>query len=71
MVEGGSRLFTSFLEQKLIDKIFITLSPKLIGGTKAASFFEGEGIASINETLQVKSMKCRQMGEDFILEGYL
>ena len=71
MVEGGSRLLTSLLEQKLIDKIFITLSPKLIGGTKAASFFEGQGISSITSALKVKNTRCHQLGEDFILEGYL
>jgi diaminohydroxyphosphoribosylaminopyrimidine deaminase/5-amino-6-(5-phosphoribosylamino)uracil reductase len=71
MVEGGSRLFTSLLEQRLVDKIFITLSPKLIGGTKAASFFEGEGIKSINRALQVKGIRCHRLSEDFILEGYL
>ncbi len=71
MVEGGSQLLTSFLEKKLIDKIFITLSPKLIGGTKAASFFEGEGLSSITNALRVKSTKCHQIEEDIILEGYL
>ncbi len=71
MVEGGSRLFTSLLEQKLIDKLFITLSPKMIGGSKAISFFEGKGISSITEALKVKNIKCHQLGEDFILEGYL
>lgn len=71
MVEGGSRLITALLEQQLVDKIFITFSPKLIGGAKAASFFEGEGISSITNALQVKNTKCHRLGEDIILEGYL
>jgi diaminohydroxyphosphoribosylaminopyrimidine deaminase/5-amino-6-(5-phosphoribosylamino)uracil reductase len=71
MVEGGSRLFTSLLEQKLVDKVFITFSPTLIGGTKAISFFEGRGFASIAGALRVKGVKCHQLGKDFILEGYL
>jgi diaminohydroxyphosphoribosylaminopyrimidine deaminase/5-amino-6-(5-phosphoribosylamino)uracil reductase len=71
MVEGGSQLLTSLLEQKLIDKIYITLSSKLIGGAKALTFFEGEGFSSITSALRVKKTKCHQLGEDFILEGYL
>ena len=71
MVEGGSQLLTSLLEKKLVDKIYVTFSPKLIGGARAPTFFEGQGFSSLTDALRVRNAKCHQLGEDFVLEGYL
>ncbi len=71
LVEGGSLLLTSLLEKNLVDKIYITLSPKLIGGEKAPSFFEGKGISSLSQALCLKNTHCFAIGKDIILEGYL
>jgi len=35
MVEGGSAIITSFLRNRLVDQIILTLSPVLIGGMQA------------------------------------
>lgn len=70
-VEGGSLLLTSLLEKNLIDKIYITFSPKLVGGEKAPSFFEGKGISSLSQSLCLKDTHCFAVGKDIILEGYL
>lgn len=71
LVEGGGLLLTSLIEKKLVDKIYVTLSPKLIGGEKAASFFEGKGITSMSQALYLKNTHAFAMGKDLILEGYL
>lgn len=71
LVEGGSLLLTSLLEKNLVDKIYITLSPKLIGGEKAPSFFEGKGISSLSQALYLKNTHSFLIGKDIILEGYL
>jgi diaminohydroxyphosphoribosylaminopyrimidine deaminase/5-amino-6-(5-phosphoribosylamino)uracil reductase len=70
LVEAGGRLITSFLQAGLADKIFLTLSPKLIGGREAPSFFEGEGIRSIRDALRVRKTVHFTVGDDMILEGY-
>ena len=44
LVEGGSRVLTSFIEAGLADKLVLALSPKLVGGRDAVSFFEGPGV---------------------------
>ena len=61
---------TAFIEGKLADKIVLTLSPKLIGGTTALSFLEGEGPASIKDSLRVKNVSCYPIGGDRVIEGY-
>lgn len=71
MVEGGALLITSLLENRLADKIFVTLSPKLIGGEKALTFFEGKGFSSMSEVMRLKNTNSYSMGKDLILEGYL
>ncbi len=35
MVEGGARVITSFLSQQVVDRIVITITPKLLGGLHA------------------------------------
>jgi diaminohydroxyphosphoribosylaminopyrimidine deaminase/5-amino-6-(5-phosphoribosylamino)uracil reductase len=71
LVEGGSLLLTSLLEKNLVDKIYVTLSPKLVGGEKAPSFFEGKGISSLAQALYLKNTHRFSIGQDIILEGYL
>jgi diaminohydroxyphosphoribosylaminopyrimidine deaminase/5-amino-6-(5-phosphoribosylamino)uracil reductase len=70
LVEGGSRLHTGFIERKLADKIFITLSPKLIGGRNAPGLWQGEGVEKVRAALTLKSLRPFGLGDDLILEGY-
>jgi diaminohydroxyphosphoribosylaminopyrimidine deaminase/5-amino-6-(5-phosphoribosylamino)uracil reductase len=71
LVEGGGSLATSLLEKKLADKIFLTISPKLIGGTKAVAFYAGRGAARLENALRLKRFSTFKLGEDIIAEGYL
>ena len=71
LVEGGGRLHTSFLDQRLADKVFISLSPKLIGGEKAPSLFQGRGVKSVKEALQLRKIHTYQIENDIIIEGYV
>jgi len=71
LVEGGGGLLTSMLERRLIDKMFITLSPKLIGGKGALSLFQGKGAELIKDSLPLKRINTFQIDKDIIVEGYL
>ena len=71
LVEGGSQINGSFLDQGLIDKIFLFLSPKLIGDPMAPGIFNGAGVASLKEAISIRDLKVRKIGEDILLEGYL
>jgi diaminohydroxyphosphoribosylaminopyrimidine deaminase/5-amino-6-(5-phosphoribosylamino)uracil reductase len=70
LVEGGSQVLTSFIEGRFADKIVLTLSPKLIGGTTALSFLEGGGPVSIKGSLPIKNLRCFPIGDDRMIEGY-
>lgn len=70
LIEGGSTLQTSFLDNKLVDKVILTLSPKLIGGKDAASFYQGQGAEYIKDAHGLKNISVFQIGDDILIEGY-
>jgi len=70
MVEGGSQVNGSFLDEGLIDKLFLFLSPKIMGDPQALGIFGGKGVSSIQEAIALKEIKTRKMGEDILIESY-
>jgi diaminohydroxyphosphoribosylaminopyrimidine deaminase/5-amino-6-(5-phosphoribosylamino)uracil reductase len=71
LVEGGSQINGSFLDEGLIDKIFLFLSPKLIGDPLAPGIFSGEGVPRLKETVSIENLRVKKMGEDILFEGYV
>jgi diaminohydroxyphosphoribosylaminopyrimidine deaminase/5-amino-6-(5-phosphoribosylamino)uracil reductase len=70
LVEGGGRLLTSMFEEKLVDKVFLAVSPRLIGAKKAPSLFQGESVELIKDSLLLKRINYFQIDKDYLLEGY-
>ena len=69
LVEGGAKIITSLLRERLADKIIILMAPKLIGeGIEAVGDLE---IHDLHEALRISRMKTRRLGEDISIEGYL
>jgi diaminohydroxyphosphoribosylaminopyrimidine deaminase/5-amino-6-(5-phosphoribosylamino)uracil reductase len=71
LVEGGSQVNGSFLDEGLIDKLLLFLSPKLLGDHQAIGIFTGRGVTRLEEAFAIKKIETRKMGEDLLLEGYL
>ncbi len=71
LVEGGSQVNGSFLDEGLIDKILFFLSPKLIGDREALGIFGGSGKATIREAIPLRELRVRRIGEDILIEGYV
>jgi diaminohydroxyphosphoribosylaminopyrimidine deaminase/5-amino-6-(5-phosphoribosylamino)uracil reductase len=70
LVEGGSRVLSSLIEEKLADKLLLTISPRLIGGEKAPSFYEGKGVRQLTESWELRETSWFNLGRDIIMEGY-
>ncbi len=69
LVEGGARVITSFLRERLADKVIIVMAPKLIGeGIEAIGDLE---VRKLGDAVQIFGMKMRRLGEDIVIEGYL
>jgi diaminohydroxyphosphoribosylaminopyrimidine deaminase/5-amino-6-(5-phosphoribosylamino)uracil reductase len=71
LVEGGSQINGSFLDEGLIDKIIFFLSPKLIGDPQALGIFGGHGVINLKEAILLSELKVRKIAEDILLEGYI
>jgi diaminohydroxyphosphoribosylaminopyrimidine deaminase/5-amino-6-(5-phosphoribosylamino)uracil reductase len=71
LVEGGSALASSILENRLADKLVLTLSPRLIGGAGSPAFVAGEGCSRLSEALPLKGLRVFSVGPDIVAEGYL
>jgi 2,5-diamino-6-(ribosylamino)-4(3H)-pyrimidinone 5'-phosphate reductase len=44
LVEGGGELNWSFIERDLIDELYVTIAPRLLGGRDAPTLLEGAGL---------------------------
>jgi diaminohydroxyphosphoribosylaminopyrimidine deaminase/5-amino-6-(5-phosphoribosylamino)uracil reductase len=70
LVEGGSQINGSFLDEGLIDKFLLFLSPRCLGDPQAPGIFGGRGIFSLKEAVALKEIKTKRIGEDILVEGY-
>jgi len=71
LVEGGGTLVSSLFQARLADKVFLALSPKLIGGSTAPAFIAGAGVPRLSEALSLKDTRVFSLGSDIIVEGYI
>jgi diaminohydroxyphosphoribosylaminopyrimidine deaminase / 5-amino-6-(5-phosphoribosylamino)uracil reductase len=70
LVEGGGRLFTSFVEAGLADKAVLTYAPRLVGGAAAPSFLGGRGVDRIGRAFALMETRSFSVEDDIIVEGY-
>lgn len=68
LIEGGSELNAAALGAGIVDKLYLFVAPKMIGGRQAKGVVGGEGIASMSGCIRLRNMKCRKIGEDLLLE---
>ncbi len=65
MVEGGGEIFASFLKENLVQRLHVFMAPVLIG--QGMSWTEGFSIPSLEQKIQLKSIKTRPVGRDLHL----
>src|SRR3989338_4278566 len=70
LVEGGGSVLGSFLDARLVDKVYTFHAPIIIGGGKAVSAIAGEGVTTINEALRLKNVTFRRFADNLLTIGY-
>ncbi|MEN2768917.1 bifunctional diaminohydroxyphosphoribosylaminopyrimidine deaminase/5-amino-6-(5-phosphoribosylamino)uracil reductase RibD [Ornithinibacillus xuwenensis] len=70
IIEGGGNIHASFFENKLVDKVVLYFAPKLIGGKAAPTFLEGNGIANMEDAVELINTDIVKIGNDFKFTGY-
>ncbi|VAW11986.1 Diaminohydroxyphosphoribosylaminopyrimidine deaminase / 5-amino-6-(5-phosphoribosylamino)uracil reductase, partial [hydrothermal vent metagenome] len=71
LIEGGAHVIGSSLANKLVDKMYLYLSPKIFGDQSALSSVVGRKIKKVSESIDLKQMSFKKIEEDVLLTGYL
>lgn len=67
LVEGGSEIITSFLKEKIADRLVIIIAPKIMGtGTPAVGDL---GIKRMDDLIKLSSRKVFRKGNDIIIDA--
>lgn len=69
LVEAGQSLATALIRQRLVDKLELFISPKLLGGGTRSIL--GLGINRMKEVIELRDETWRRIGDDLLLSGYL
>ncbi|MDH7603299.1 MAG: bifunctional diaminohydroxyphosphoribosylaminopyrimidine deaminase/5-amino-6-(5-phosphoribosylamino)uracil reductase RibD [Melioribacter sp.] len=66
LVEGGSKVFSSFIKQKLEDEILIFLSPKILGN--GLPLCSNLGIKSLSKAINYSIKDVDKIGDDALIK---
>lgn len=69
LLEGGSTLNWSALNEGIVNRVQAYVSPKIFGGKDAKSPVAGEGVAFPNDAIKLSKPKISVIGEDILLES--
>jgi len=64
LVEGGSKVLSSFFSRRLIDEAYVYVAPAILGGEGAPSVSTGRNVKRIAESLRPNSTRWRRCGDD-------
>lgn len=71
LLEGGSTLNGSMLQEGLVDKANFFIAPKIIGGKDAPGPVGGLGIEHLDDALILKKYSAKTLEDGILVEGYL
>lgn len=71
LVEGGAHVVGSALREKLVDKMYIYIAPKIFGDQKALSSVVGIDAAHVNKAIRLQKITLKEIGNDILIQGYI
>lgn len=69
LVEGGSKIYNSFLKQKLVNKIVLFFAPIILGGKNSPSLLD-EGFSTVKKSIKLHNYTFTQIDDNIMLEGF-
>jgi len=71
LIEGGSRVNFSVINQKIADKIYLFFAPKFFGSDDAIPICSGRsGLEKMSDALKLYDLSLYSFDSDFMVEGY-
>ena len=69
LVEGGSKIITSFVEERLFDRMVVITAPKILG--KGIEAIGNLGIEKMSDSIGLTFERVYRKGKDIIIEGLI
>ncbi len=67
LIEGGARVFGSFIDARLMDEGYFFYAPKILGDARGVPMIAGSERATMAEALPLHDLRVRRFGEDVLL----
>ncbi len=71
LMEAGGQINAYALENKLVDKVYWFIAPRICGGNRAISPVGGQGIDQMSQAIDLKNVTMKCFAGDLLVEGYL
>ena len=71
LLEGGSEINFSCLQEGIVDKVRIYIAPKILGGNNAKGAVGGRGVSEIIDSFNIENIDISTIGSDIVVEGYV
>lgn len=69
LVEGGGKTLGSFVDSKIVDKVYAFHAPLIIGGEKSV-IIGGKGVQNIEESIRLTKLSFKRFDDNFLISGY-
>lgn len=70
LLESGGELAFSFWEEEVVDKIFLFIAPKIVGGRTAPTPVGGKGKEKMEDAFKISCWEWEKSGEDLLITAY-
>lgn len=70
LVEGGASVLGTLFEKRLVDKVYVFISPKIIGGTASLSPVLGKGVEVLADARNLHNVQVAELDGDIMVVGY-
>lgn len=70
LVEGGGQVLGSFMDARVVDKVYVFQAPILIGGEKAVSAIGGTGVKKISDAVKLTKISQKKFDDNWLTIGY-
>ncbi len=67
LLEGGGSINWEFIKNNLVDELFITVTPYILGGTDSISLVQGKGFDIILKSTKLRLKSVRRIQNDVVL----
>ncbi len=71
LVEGGSNVINSFLKEKLVNKTYFFIAPKIYGGNDGIPISSGIGPKLMEDAINLVNVEVSRFEEDILIQGYI